>query len=205
MSVRRFLPPVGDNLTPASETVLEEGIGVGWLSEAERRTVTAALARLIPAGEDPVTEPGAAEASVVDYVDRTLDAFSHDPPLVFAGGPSSGRRGGTAAYTSFLPLSRIEEIPWRQRVEAWQATYRAGLDALGAGFPDLSGDEQDARLDELPDFKALLYEHACEGFYGAPEYGGNRDLAGWRLADHAGDVAPIGWTPEQVTSPVENP
>ena len=32
----------------------------------------------------------------------------------------------------------------------------------------------------------LLYAHACEGAYGAPEYGGNRDLAGWRAIEFAG-------------------
>jgi hypothetical protein len=37
--------------------------------------------------------------------------------------------------------------------------------------------------------------------YAAPEYGGNRDLAGWRLANWPGDVAPIGWTAEEVSRP----
>ena len=36
----------------------------------------------------------------------------------------------------------------------------------------------------------LLYKHACEGSYGAPEYGGNRDLAGWRAIRFEGDVQP---------------
>ena len=30
--------------------------------------------------------------------------------------------------------------------------------------------------------------------YGAPEYGGNRDVAGWRAIRYAGDVQPRGWT-----------
>ena len=68
----------------------------------------------------------------------------------------------------------------------------------------MAPEEQDARLDAVPEFKALLYEHACEGFYAAPEYGGNRDLAGWRLADWAGDVAPSGWTADEVSSATDD-
>jgi gluconate 2-dehydrogenase gamma chain len=51
------------------------------------------------------------------------------------------------------------------------------------------------------DFVDLVFEHACEGLYGAPEYGGNRDLSGWRSIDFAGDVQPRGWTDEEVTNP----
>ena len=38
----------------------------------------------------------------------------------------------------------------------------------------------------------MLYDHACEGAYGAPEYGGNRELAGWRVIGADGDVQPRG-------------
>ena len=64
---------------------------------------------------------------------------------------------------------------------------------------DLDGDEQDARLARDPEFRALLYEHACEGTYGAPEYGGNRDCAAWAAIEFAGDVQPRGYTDEEVT------
>ena len=37
--------------------------------------------------------------------------------------------------------------------------------------------------------------------YGAPEYGGNRDLVGWRYIDFEGDVQPRGYTDEEVSSP----
>ena len=172
-----------------------------WLGDAERQIVTAALNRLVPPGENPTTEPGAGDAGGADYIDGLLDAFGTDPPRIFAGGPASGRRGGAAGFTAFLPLTRIQELAWRERIAAWQETYRGGLAALGEDFADRPPAEQDARLDAAGEFKALLYEHACEGFYAAPEYGGNRDLAGWRLADWPGDVAPIGWTDTEVSSP----
>ena len=54
-------------------------------------------------------------------------------------------------------------------------------------------------LDACRELKQLLFEHACEACYGAPEYGGNRDLTGWRAIGYAGDVQPRGWSDDEVT------
>jgi hypothetical protein len=185
--------------------------GPAFFSEDEYRVVEAACERLIP----PVAgHPGAAALGVVDYIDGLLGAFSVDPPRIWAGGPFSGRRGGEPSFARFLPLSRLEELAWRTRIEGsrgiaerefngpvkgWQQQYRDGIAALGVEFPQLPLDEQDARLDAAPEFKELLYGHACEGAYGAPEYGGNRDLAGWRAIGFPGDVQPRGYTDEEVS------
>lgn len=182
-----------------------------FLTAAEHRTLAAACDRLIP----PLDEhPGAAALGVADYVDTLLAAFTFDPPRIFAGGPYSGRAGGAAGFGDFLDLAPLEELAWRTRIEGsqgdparefngpvvgWQQRYRDGLAALGADFPDQPADEQDRRLEADPAFKALCHQHACEGAYGAPEYGGNRDLAGWRAIRFAGDVQPRGYTDEEVT------
>ena len=182
-----------------------------FLTDAEHRTLSAACDRLIP----PLDEhPGAAALGVADYVDTLLGAFDDDPPCVWAGGPFSGRAGGEAGFDRFLALSPLEELAWRIRIEGsrgdptrefngpvagWRQQYRDGLGALGADFPDQPPDEQDRRLDADPAFKALCYEHACEGAYAAPEYGGNRDIAGWRAIGFAGDVQPRGYTDAQVS------
>jgi hypothetical protein len=150
---------------------------------------------------------------VVDYVDGLLDAFAVDPPRIWAGGPFSGRAGGAASFEHFSELSRLETLAWRTRIEGslgipererlgpvvgWQARYRAGLAALGEDFPTLGPGEQDARLDAHAEFRDLLYEHVVEGAYAAPEYLGNRDLAGWRAIDFPGDVQPRGYTDAEV-------
>ena len=70
--------------------------------------------------------------------------------------------------------------------------------SLVLGFAELSPEDQDAQIAAQEEFAALVYEHTCEGFYAAPEYGGNRGLAGWRVADWSGDVVPRGWTAEEV-------
>jgi hypothetical protein len=87
-------------------------------------------------------------------------------------------------------------------VRGWQEIYRAGIDALGGepSFVDCESAEQDARLAAAPrDFRELCYVHLCEACYGAPEYGGNRDLGGWHAIQFPGDVQPRGWTDAQVS------
>jgi hypothetical protein len=183
-----------------------------WLSDHEYEVVRAACARLIPTDEDP----GAEEACVVDYIDRLLGAFEFDPPLVWAGGPYSGRHGGGAGFARFVPLGPLDELAWRTRIEGsrgiperefngpvvgLQERYREGVAALGADFAEVPHEEQQRRLDASGDFAQLLYEHACEGMYGPPEYGGNRDLAGWRYIGYEGDVQPRGYTDEEVSGP----
>jgi len=184
-----------------------------FLTAEQWRVVEAAGDRLIPASGG---HPGARALGVADYIDGLLGAFASDPPRIWAGGPFSGRAGGAASFGKFLTLSRSEELAWRTRIEGsggrperewngpvtgWQEQYREGLATLGADFCSVPPDDQDARLDAVPAFKALLYRHACEGAYGAPEYGGNRDLAGWRAVGFPGDVQPRGYTADEVTGP----
>jgi hypothetical protein len=183
-----------------------------FFTDVEYAIVEAACARLIPTDEDP----GATEAGVVDYIDGLLGAFATDPPRIWAGGPFSGRFGGEGNFGTFHRLTASDELAWRTRIEGslgipererigpvvgWQQRYRAGLSDLGADFLALDEDEQNARLKQSRDFADLLYEHACEGMYAAPEYGGNRDLAGWRNIGFAGDTQPRGYSDDEVSGP----
>jgi hypothetical protein len=183
-----------------------------FLSEHEHEVVARCADRLMAPNGAFV---GGAAAGVADYVDLTLGAFAFDPPRIWAGGPYSGRFGGAAGFDEFLPLSRVEELAWRTRIEGsrgigerewngpvrgWQDIYREGIATLGPNFLDIEGDEQDAALAAVPELQQLLFEHACEACYGPPEYGGNRDLAGWRAIGYAGDVQPRGWSDEEVSN-----
>jgi hypothetical protein len=181
-----------------------------WLTDHEHAVVAAASDRLIPPQGG---HPGGGAAGVADYVDQLLGAFMFDPPRIWAGGPYSGRAGGEPGFTEFLALSRLEELAWRTRLEGsldlpererngpvigLQQRYREGIASLGADFCDVAGDVQDERLARDPVFRAMLYEHACEGTYGAPEYGGNRDGAAWAAITYPGDVQPRGYTDAEV-------
>ncbi|MDR3648874.1 MAG: gluconate 2-dehydrogenase subunit 3 family protein [Acidimicrobiales bacterium] len=183
-----------------------------WFSDEEFAVLSAACERLVPEDETP----GAVSLGVPDYIDGLLGAFLVDPPRIWAGGPTSGRYGGEAAFARFHRLSPLDELAWRTRIEGsrglperefngpvrgLQERYRSGLAELGADFCDLGPEDQDERLRNGRSFTALLYEHCCEGMYGAPEYGGNRDGAGWDAVGFPGDVQPRGWSDAEVAGP----
>src|SRR6201996_6357192 len=122
-----------------------------WLSDPEYETLRAACAQMLPSGEGT---PGAEEAGVADYIDGFLGAFSFDPPRIWAGGPTSGRKGGAAGFATFQRLSALDELAWRMRIEGSQGRperefngpvvglqerYREGLTALGADFTEGDG------------------------------------------------------------------
>jgi hypothetical protein len=199
-------------LTPVSASGEGQEGAPRFLSEEEMRILRAVCDRLVP--EDDT--PGASQLGAPEYIDGLLGAFLVDPPRVWAGGPTSGRHGGRAAFGTFHRLSALDELAWRTRiegsrgiperefngpVEGLQETYRAGLSRLGTAFLSLAPDEQDERLRAERGFAALVYEHCCEGLYGAPEYGGNPGAAVWAAIDYPGDVQPRGYADDEVAGP----
>jgi hypothetical protein len=183
-----------------------------FFDEHELAVLAAVVDRLIPSDDEGA--PGASRGGAVDYIDTFLGAFTFDPPRIYAGGPFSGRWGGDASFAQWLPLGPMEELAWRTRLEGSQGLperefngpvvglqqqYREGLVALGADFASVDEDEQDRRLAQDKRFRRLVYEHACEGLYGDPVYGGNREYLGWDSIGWIGDIQPRGYTDEEVS------
>ena len=185
-----------------------------WLTDAEFAVLSAACDRSVPATEDG---PGAVAAGVPDYIDGLLGAFTVDPPRIWAGGPTSGRYGGEAAFARFHPLSPLDELAWRIRIEgsrvgpSGSSTVRwSGCrSGTGPGWPPsaptsatLDGEEQDARLAAADGFAELLYRPLLRGACTArPSTGGTADGAAWEAIGFAGDVQPRGWTDAEVSEP----
>ncbi len=179
------------------------------LTAHEAMVVVEATARLIPGPSDDPAEaghPGAREAGVVQYIDTMLGALGQSPPRVFAGGPFSNRSGSAPDdMARFLALDRVERAAWRTRLGDLTARYRAGvraLDAAAAGdFAGASHEQQDAVLSTDPGgFTTLLMQHAIEGMYSNPEYGGNRGLVGWQDIGFPGDSQPRGYAANAVST-----
>jgi len=144
-----------------------------FFTQEEATTIDAITARLIPGTPE---NPGASEAQAVIFIDRAL-----------------------AGYVSHL-----------------QVFYRRGLAALdeisierhGKPFRQLDDHRQDAVLREIEgskdlegpgrmaQFFAVVYEHTLEGTFCDPQYGGNRDAAGWRMIGFPG--AQWGYSPDQM-------
>jgi hypothetical protein len=103
-------------------------------------------------------------------------------------------------------------------VIGFQEQYTTGIAALRQAamkqfmtdFPMLTTDQQDMLIAAAdPNFIALVTNHAAEGMYGNPEYGGNQPPdrthtatgadgtnrpIGWTIANFEGDRQPLGYT-----------
>jgi gluconate 2-dehydrogenase gamma chain len=157
---------VGDALATS------DAAGSAVLTPGQSTVLEAVVDRLIPADANG---PGGVESGVAQFIERSL------------GG---GLAGGLAKLT---PM------------------YASGLDALdayaksayGAPFASLPPQGQDAILGDLetgrasgftPDsatFFAFVREHALEGMFSDPIYGGNKNFAGWDLVGYPGVKMPV--------------
>ena len=212
----------------AQGSLAEIAVAVGpgtatFLEPAELETLRALVDRFVP-GKPEDSADGAVAAGCAEAIDALLGAFEVDPPRIYAGGPFSDR-GGAAInrFERFIALDPYEERAWRLRIQGsrgraelefngpvtgYQKIYRNGLAALDSaagptGFAALPGIARDLVLGTAndPDVNGLVqvgFLHTLEFMYGAPEYGGNRDLIGWRVADYDGDVQPRGYTRAEI-------
>lgn len=200
-----------------------------FLTEAELTTLRAFVERMIPAD----VEPGASAAGCADAIDFLLGAFQAAPSFIYAGAPFSDRGGREDnLFRSFIPLDAYEALGWRIAIEGsqgiperefngpvkgLQAIYREGLAQLNAraaefGFADfaampaatqdlLLNDSNDVLIQELVD---VGFGDTLDAMYGAPEYGGNQNQAGWGFTAYPGDVQPRGYTDDEVVN-ADNP
>lgn len=126
------------------------------------------------------------------------------------------------AFKRFIKLTRIKELGWRVRlfgsekvpggsfndtvlgpIKGLREIYKEGVQSLDAksrelfdrDFVALSSEGQDEVLNAVSQrFVAQLYQHAIEGMYAPPEYGGNKDLVGWKYIRFLGDTQPLGYS-----------
>lgn len=170
--------------------------------------VEEATARLVPGPHDDPEEaahPGAREANVTRYIDTMLGALTLEPPRIYAGGPFSNRAGSpTDDMATFIGLTPAEATGWSKRLAALRTQYRHGVASLdqmaGGDFTTVSHGRMDDILAQDPDgFMTLMFGHAIEGMYSAPEYGGNSGLVGWREISWPGDRQPRGYSDAEVT------
>ena len=193
-----------------------------YLNERELATLRALVDQIVPADD----VPGALEAGCAEAIDALLGAFKVDPPRIYAGGPFSDRGGSKVNhFKDFLALDPYESKAWELQirgsrgrkqlefngpVRGWQQIYRQGLAALdaaaGGSFADALAVQRgailltsgEAAITELMD---VAVPHTMQFMYGAPEYGGNKDLVAWKYTQYAGDVQPRGYTRAQIEEP----
>lgn len=197
-----------------NDDTTSSGRSARFFDDAQRQTIEAAMARIIPTDD----RPGAREAGTIDFLERYLSGIE----FVYARPDGSG----------FETLAGRRAEAWRLRIEAMRQKYREGIDALnglsrdrfGNDFAALAEREQDAILTEMEkpalaaerateaanavagfappepglqqiaaemdlDFFPLLVLHTRQGFLSDPVYGGNRNRAAWEAIGFPGPTS----------------
>jgi gluconate 2-dehydrogenase gamma chain len=181
--------PFDPNLTAAPAPAAPGALAPpAFLSGEERAFIDAAVARLIPADE---LGPGAKEAGVTTFIDRQLAGGFGQAQTWYMQGPW-GEGNATQGFQSRLTPAQM----YRAAIKAIDAHCRQAFG--NKTFAELAGDDQDKVLSgiergeiDLPGvngktFFGMLLQNTVEGFFCDPIYGGNRDMAGWKLIGFPG-------------------
>jgi gluconate 2-dehydrogenase gamma chain len=149
-----------------------------------------AVARLIPADE---SGPGALEADVPVYMDRQLAGAWGAGVDLYRSGPWQTGKPEQGYQLRFTPAELFRN--------ALRAITEDQRKANRGAFGKLKPEDQDAYLKALESesrdlggvpsnifFESLL-DMTIEGFFSDPVYGGNKDMAGWKLIGFPGAYA----------------
>jgi gluconate 2-dehydrogenase gamma chain len=139
----------------------ENSVRVKVLTPAEAETLGAIADRIFPKTDTP----GAVEIGVLSYIDIAL----------------------VGDYASLVPLYR----------QGLRAVERFAQAKFAERFSDLTEEQKDAVLAEFEtgsvrgfkkaaEFFETVRYHVLEGVFCEPQYGGNKDMIGWRLVDFPG-------------------
>ena len=171
----------------------------------------AGTAQILPAGADaaPAAALTAGQTAVLDaFVERLIPTDALGP---------GGKEAGASAF-----IARSLAGGLAGGLKRLAGFYAAGLNAVdayatsahGGAFASLPADKQDAVLTDMatgkatgfaPDsatFFATVHEHALEGMFSDPVYGGNKNFAGWDLLNYPGVRMPVPAKYQQVGAAV---
>ncbi|HTW72204.1 MAG TPA: gluconate 2-dehydrogenase subunit 3 family protein [Acetobacteraceae bacterium] len=159
-----------------------------FFAPEEARAVEALVDRLIPPDEKV---PGGKDAGCAVFIDRQLAGpFGHasgrymQPPFP-AGTPQQGDQ------SPFTPAQL-----YRHSLVALDRLSREKF--AGKGFAEIAASDQDTLIAGMESgtvqlgtadgkaFFEMLLQNTKEGFFADPVYGGNRDMAGWKMIGFPG-------------------
>jgi gluconate 2-dehydrogenase gamma chain len=186
----RQKPPTDDLAAsaPQAATPAADDYRPAFFTPAEWVFVRAACARLIP---NDANGPGALELGVPQYIDRQMATPYGDAAAWYMQGPFF-EGAPEFGYQSQLTPRQQYRLGIRA-IDAWCAA------TLHKRFAELEPARQDdvlrkveageVKSDELPlktFFSGFLLKNVMEGYFGDPIYGGNRDMAAWKMIGHPG-------------------
>jgi gluconate 2-dehydrogenase gamma chain len=162
-----------------------------FTQENDRKTLAAVFDRLIPSDK---FGPSASEAGCLEFLDDQLAGRYGEGRALYLEGPVRPEN-----EEAIMGSPQFTQTP-RQRYEDGLKALEAYAKATdGVAFHALSPDRIDEILAgleegkiELPNgvkgkwFFELMLQNAREGYLADPLYGGNRDMAGWKMIGFPG-------------------
>ena len=147
--------------------VAPEKIVYTFFTLPQARTMEAITERIWPSGSG---DPGAAEAGVVIFIDRSLSGFHHRLKPTYRRGIDSTNAMASAKFGDTFPA-----LSAGQQDEILATMEKETGEAQGF-FASPSSSE----------FFELLLTHTRQGLFSDPAYGGNRDFIGWKSIGYPG-------------------
>jgi gluconate 2-dehydrogenase gamma chain len=179
---------------PQPATPAEDHYRPAFFTPAEWAFVQAACARLIP---DDANGPGALELGVPQFIDRQMGTPYGDAAAWYMSGPFY-EGAPEFGYQSQLTPKQQYRLGVRA-IDAWCEKH------LNKSFADLTPAQQDDVLRQVEAgaikaddvspktfFTSFLLKNVMEGYFGDPMYGGNRDMAAWKMIGHPGGRGDFG-------------
>jgi gluconate 2-dehydrogenase gamma chain len=157
------------------------------LTATEHAFIAAAVDTLIPADE---LSPSASQCGVAAFIDRQLAGAYGMGARLYRQGPFPKAKPELGYQLSLNPREFF-----RAGIESANAWTRK---TYGKDFDRLSEKDREAALKAMEENKApfegfssqtffnALLQITMEGFFADPMYGGNRDMAGWKMVGYPG-------------------
>ena len=165
---------------------------LGWyfFTPVEAATVEAIVDRLIPADH---LSPGGKDCGCAIYIDRQLAGYFGQATRYYTKGPFMPGLATQGYQGDLTPAGR-----YRLGLAALNDYTRA---AFNKDFRALTAEQQDEVLTGLDggkiklklkqgfntkEFFELVLQNTMEGFFADPLYGGNKNMAGWKMIGFPG-------------------
>jgi gluconate 2-dehydrogenase gamma chain len=157
------------------------------LTATEHAFIVAAVDTIIPADE---LSPAGSECGVAIFIDRQLAGAYGMGARLYREGPFPKAKPELGYQLALNPREFF-----RAGIESANAWTR---ETYGKDFDRLSGPDREAALKAMEDNKApfpgfssrtffdALLQITMEGFFADPIYGGNRDMAAWKMVGYPG-------------------
>lgn len=183
--------PLSTALSPAQIPVPLWQQGYRVLTDAkDRKNLAAVFDRLIPHDEHG---PSASEAGCIEFIDGELAGdYGLGAALYLEGPLHPENEAMLMGSPQFLAAPRERYLIGLKALEAWaQRKYQASFHTLSAQQIDEFLTAMEAGSIDLGKvnsraFFELMLQNAREGYLADPIYGGNKDMAGWKMIGFPG-------------------